>query len=80
MFNVQVPSNIGVVSSILVPLAQFDLFEELEIPQKLFNFDYDIHDQLADEIPDQIKELGYETHNCLLNLGGIFIFIAVYIA
>jgi len=32
MFNVLIPSNIEAVSSILVPVVQFDIFEELEIP------------------------------------------------
>ena len=50
MFEIRIPSNIYAVFSILIPLAQFDIFESLDIPSLIFHFDNEQHDEWSDEI------------------------------
>jgi hypothetical protein len=41
-------------------------------------FDEEGQEKYKDDIFDQMRDLGYETHNSLLNLGSIAIFTALW--
>ena len=58
----------------------FDIFEnDYGIgPELVLNFDEEGSDQINDEIRQQVKDLSYESHNVVKNLGTLVIGIIFY--
>ena len=71
------PANVSMIFSILVPVVMFEILSD-DFPYLFFNFDEMKQKQLQNEMLDQMRNLGYETHNSILNLGSMFVFM-VYI-
>jgi len=78
MLQFIMPPNVSNFFSMVLPVAMFDIIESSYSTELMLDFDYEREDEEADEIFGQIKDLGYEQHNSILNLGSIFIFNLVY--
>ena len=57
---------------------QFDIIDSSWTTEKIFEFDEEDLEEKSQDISDQTKDLGYETHNSVLNLGSIGIFSFLY--
>ena len=78
MFSTILPGNVSVVFKILIPIVTFDLLDSEFIAKKALEFDTESQVALKSTLRDSIIEMGYETHNSLLNLGSVSIFIILY--
>ena len=69
------PANALIVTRILFPFANYNL--------ELFGIDWSLilGDELRDNdlVNDQMKSLGYQTTNSVMNLGTISTFVAIYL-
>jgi len=74
------PANVNSFLQVLVPVVQFDILDSSWTTEYIFEFDEDYLEETSKGIPDQTKNLGYETHNAVLNLGSIGIFSFLYYA
>lgn len=72
------PGNVALFFSIILPFVMFDFLETEYTTEVVFTFDYDGQERLNYKILDQMKDLGYRTHNSMLNLGSLFIFVVLY--
>jgi hypothetical protein len=71
LFNIVIPGNVNHFLKILVPVTQFDILDSSWTTEKIFEFDEEEIEEKSQDITDQTKDLGYETHNSVLNLGSI---------
>ena len=78
LFNIVIPGNVNHFFKILVPVVQFDIIDSSWSTEKIFEFDEEDLEEKSQDISDQTKDLGYETHNSVLNLGSIGIFSFLY--
>jgi hypothetical protein len=77
MLQVLVPGNVTMFFSAIIPVAMFDVLESEELsPRKLLDFDDE--DENGGDIFDQMRDLGYETHSSVLNLGTLFVLLIFY--
>ena len=75
LLRVNFPSNVRFLYSILIPVASMDLIPS-QYSTELF---FDISQDLDSPYSDILEELGYETHNSLLNLGSIFVYFCLFV-
>lgn len=68
------PANVAEFFSIIVPIATFDVLDADWTTQLVLEFDEEGQEQFEGEISGQMADLGYETHNALLNLGSLALF------
>ena len=80
LLNILMPANVNSFLQVLVPVVQFDILDSSWTTEYIFEFDEDYLEETSEGIPDQTKNLGYETHNAVLNLGSIGIFSFLYYA
>ena len=80
MLSVIVPGNVGNFLAILLPVMQFDLLDSSWTTEKIYSFDTEAQEELNELILDQMEDLGYDSHNSILLLGSIFIYIVAYFA
>ena len=78
MFNTILPGNVCAVFKILIPIVTFDLLDSESTTEKILEFDSERQSALKPTLRDSIIEMGYETHNSLMNLGSVFLFIVIY--
>jgi len=78
MLKVILPANVSMIFSYVISVAMFDILDADWTTKYVFTFDYEKQEELQDEILDQMVDLGYETHNQMLNLGSLAIFIVFY--
>ena len=64
----------------MLPIAKFDILDPDWTTKLVLNFDMERHESLEGDILDQMQDLGYETHNSVLNLGSLAIFLTLYFA
>ena len=72
------PGNVNSFLAILVPLVQFDILDSSWTTEKILEVDEEDLEERSSDIPDQTKNLGFDTHNSVLNLGSIGIFSFLY--
>lgn len=72
--SVPIPANLFSMYSMLIPLVMFDVLEQIDLIQDFFEDDSDTDFSLM----DQMKDLGYETQNVILNLGTLFVLMCAY--
>jgi len=73
MLNIIVPGNVAMFMSLIFPIAMFDVLEnDYANPSMLFDFE---PEEKSDDIFGQIRDLGYETHSSILNLGTLFVLV-----
>ena len=77
LLQILVPGNVIMFFSAIIPIAMFDVLESEELsPRKVFNF---MPEEVnGEDIFDQMRDLGYETHSSVLNLGTLFVLLIVY--
>lgn len=78
MLSIAVPGNVSLLMSVLLPITQFDILDSEWTTELVLEFDEPSHEEYQYEIPDQTRDLGYETRNSMLNLGCIALFLAFY--
>jgi len=77
MLQILVPGNVTMFFSAIIPIAMFDVLESEELsPRRIMNFDDE--DENGGDIFDQMRDLGYETHSSILNLGTLFVLLVIY--
>ena len=81
IFNIRFPASIMTFYEILLPFVMFDILQSFETSEKMFTNFFHPEDEKLDtiEIDDQIISLGYETHNPILNLGTVGLFLIFYV-
>ena len=73
------PAIVKVVNDFFVPIVTFEILDSMfEFIFKIFIFDEEKQQLLRQTIKEQFSDLGYETHNSVLNLGSTFIITVVY--
>ena len=75
MLEVNFPANVKFMYSILLSVASLDLIPSEYTTQLVFDFSVDLDKPYS----NILEELGYETHNSILNLGSIFIYFVVFV-
>ena len=78
MLQILVPANVSLFYEVLVPFVQFDILDSQWTTELVMNFDYPEHRNIQSNILDQMRNLGYETHSSILNLGSLWIFAMFY--
>ena len=74
MLEVNFPANVKFMYSILLSVASLDLIPSEYTTQLVFNFSVDLDKPFS----NILEELGYETHNSILNLGSIFVYLVFF--
>ena len=72
------PANVSYFYQVLIPVIQFDVLDPEWTTQYVFDFDFPKQEELGAQVLDQMQNLGYETHNSILNLGSMWIFAILY--
>ena len=76
MMAIIFPANVSLMFSQLIPIVMFDVLENDDInPHLVLDFD---GDEMAQDIPDQIRDLGYDSHSAILNLGSLGVLVILY--
>ena len=82
ILNIIIPGNVMMFMQIVLPIVMFDILEPLESMgisiDFLFSFDVEARTNTSEEILHQMRELGYQTHNSVLNLSALSVAILVY--
>lgn len=78
IMRIIIPSNVSQLFSIIIPIAMFDILDAEWTTELIFDFDEDKQDELQDQMLDQTIDIGYETHNSMLNLGSLAIFTSLW--
>ena len=71
LFRILFPANVCTFHEIILPFVMFEFLEPEHSSRLILSFDDDNNQH---EMFDQMADLGYETHNSILNLGSIFVF------
>ena len=78
MLLILIPANVAAFFSIILPVVQFDLLDPDWTTNLVFEFDDEpeevFEESFGSKVFDQMKDLGYETHNSMQLLGSLFIF------
>ena len=80
LMSISMPSNVSFFFQLILPFVMFDIISSQYSTEIVFQFDYEKQQELEQIIPDQTRELGYGSHNSLLNLGSLFIFLIFLLA
>ena len=82
MLMTLIPANVASFFSLILPIVQFDLIPPEWSYELVLNFDDDLNEEFLEKFDtsvfDQMKDLGYESHNSLRLLGSLFIFALLY--
>ena len=73
LMAVLVPGNINMLFQIMVPIIMFDVLDSDYSADLVLNFDAEGQEENL-KSSQQTVDLGYETHNSILNLGSVFVF------
>ena len=71
------PSNVSFFFRLILPIVMFDLLENNNPISKWFPFDQANQVNAEQQISDQVKALGYDSHSSLINLGSLFVFLVL---
>jgi len=78
MMQVILPANVAEFYGFLIPIAMFDVVEVFFAEDIPLEFDHDGQESLNNKLLDQMQDLGYDSHNSVLNLGTIAVFSFIY--
>lgn len=82
LLRILMPANVSFFLSMLLPLVMFDILDIVEDtiydPTLLFTFAEDKNELDTNLFTDQMVDLGYETHNSILNTRTLFFTIMFY--
>ena len=84
LINIVFPTNLIMISSILINLAQFDILEEdgiCDVCQISMFFDENSEreSRYTKETPNQIIYMGYESYSRIDNAGSLSLFTILYV-
>jgi hypothetical protein len=79
MMLIIIPGNVSMMFEILIPFVMFDILESDYSIDLVLNFDEPKQAELAELVFDQIENLGYETHNSILNLGTVAVLLTFWL-
>jgi hypothetical protein len=79
MMLIIIPGNVSMMFEILIPFVMFDILESDYSIDLVLNFDEPKQAELAELVFDQIENLGYETHNSILNLGTVAVLLTLWL-
>jgi hypothetical protein len=78
MMLILIPANVGAFFTLILPVVQFDLLDPDWTTNLIFEFEEEpeetFENSFGSSVFDQMKDLGYETHNSMQLLGSLFIF------
>ena len=82
MLEVATPGNVSIIYQNLMILAWYDVIPSNWFSKILYLFDLDKHKDFykSETVVDQTMDLGYETHNWMLNTRTLGILVAIYFA
>ena len=82
MLEAATPGNVSIIYQNLMMLAWYDVVPSNWFSKILYGFDMGKHADAykGEDIVDQIMDLGYETHNWMLNTRTLGILVAFYFA
>ena len=72
------PSNVIAMWNIMIPIVMFDLLESIPVIQELFP-QSEIEMSENTSVLDQMRDIGYDSFNTVLNLGSLFVVILLYL-
>ena len=72
------PSNVIAMWNIMIPIVMFDLLESIPVIQELFP-QSKIEMSENTSVLDQMRDIGYDSFNTILNLGSLFVAILLYL-
>ena len=72
------PSNVIAMWNIMIPIVMFDLLESIPVIQELFP-ESEIEMSENTSVLDQMRDIGYDSFNTVLNLGSLFVAILLYL-
>jgi hypothetical protein len=77
---VLIPGNLSIFFENLIPIVMFDFLQNDEGIDASMVLEFDEEAQIENQVYllDQMENLGYNTHNCIQNLGTIVFLILVY--
>jgi len=78
IMSIIAPGNVVTLFNIMIPVVMFDIMESLNLWDGVFP-DSEIEMEENNDILDQMKDIGYDSFNPILNLGTLFFMICVYI-
>ena len=79
LLDIAQPANFQNFNNFLVPIVTFELLDSAFTTELVYNFDDVKHQILRQTTLEQLENLGYETHNSILNLGSTFLFFCCYL-
>jgi hypothetical protein len=74
LLKVHMPKNVKLFYGILLPIANFELIP----PEYSTELVLDISSSEDEPYSDVLEEMGYETHNSLLNMGSLFVYFCAF--
>ena len=77
MLRIVIPSNFSMLSGIISPIIMFDILANDKGYDVNLLMTFDENDQ-GEDIIDQMENIGYESNNCILNLGTMYFMIMIY--
>lgn len=80
MMQVIVPANVATMFRIIIPIAMFDLLDDFEWDLLPLHWKTEEQEQLLSRVLDQMEDIGYESHNGIINLSMLFVAILLYFA
>lgn len=78
IFSVIIPGNVSMMFSLMVPVVMYDILDSSYTSELVFTFDFEAEEQLSSSIRSQVRDLSYDSHNSILNLGSVLVFVAFY--
>lgn len=78
MLYIIIPANVSQFFGVIIPIVTFDVLDPEYTTMLVLDFDEDRQEELNIKILDQMEDLGYDSHNSILNLGSLAIFTVIY--
>jgi len=78
IFSVVIPGNVAMMFSLMVPVVMYDILDSSYTSELLLTFDWDGQEEESSSIRSQVRDLGYGSHNSILNLGSVLVFVCFY--
>jgi hypothetical protein len=80
LLQIIVPGNVNNFFKILMPIVNFEILDSSWTTELLFKFDFEDLEENSKDILDQTRDLGYDSHNTVLNMGSLGIYSFLYFA
>ena len=82
MLWIIMPGNVTMFFRLILPIVMFDVLNGLDDtpydPNNFIEYDEEENELDKNKFISQMSDLGYKTHNAILNLGSLFFLIVIY--